>query len=291
MRSTFFAVITFLSLALLSACNGPQGSSEPKPTATFGPAVQTRLAEANRPRPTRTPTPESMAAAPTATPRPPAPTPLPTREPELDPADEVLLAALLTLDEMPDGWHGGDSYVDDPAADDWSGDDDMLFAPGADDYCGTDFDDPYLNQTLVYFDEHESRWMLIQVLSLYANAQAADLLLSQMFTAMERCPEFEETVAGETTVTRITRLEYPELGDRSAAFLLTFTSADFELDMVLAAFRIDRVVSIVLHYGAIADTGPAEGWGTEEITIRALEKIDALREAIDALERPPANVV
>lgn len=293
MRVTII-VIAILSAMVLTACNGASGGA--KPTATFGPAVQTRLAEASRPRATRTPTPEGMAQVPTvpaatATPQPATPAPQPTMVPAQDPADEVLLMALLTEENMPAGWYGGESFTLGGSEGNVSGDDGMLVSPGARDYCGSLFDDPYLNQVAAPFAQDESGQLMMQFIALYASDQAADLVLSQTFAAMQQCPEYEEVIDGEVVATRINALDYPDLGDRSGAFTMAITSEGYQSDMVVVGYRVGRTVSMILHIGEIAVNGPAETWETQQITQQALEKINALRELLDALERPAPNVV
>ena len=293
MRSAIIAM--FISVMLLTACgSAPGGGSQP--TATFGPAVQTRLAEASRPRPTRTPVPQATAGstaevAPTSTPPPVRPTPAATMTPVPDPADELLMAALLTQENMPEGWTGGERVDLGNSDENWSGDDDMLVPPGSEDYCGALFEDPYLNQVAVLLSSEDDTELVIQFIALYDIEQTADLVLTQTIAATQQCPEYEEVIDGETVITRITQLEYPALGDRSGAYKVTVTDGEYVSEVVVVAYRVNRTMSMIMHVAEPDTAGPAEGWNTQDIVVRALEKIEALREQIDALDRPAPNVV
>jgi len=287
-------VVMLFGISLLAACNGSPGGSGESPTATFGPAVQTRLAEANRPRPTRTPTPEGMAQAtavptpgprPTNTPQPPPP------EPETNPADDVLLLALLETVDLAGEWWDSGAAVYDSNGGNWTGDDGMLYSPGTDSYCGAAIDDPYVNRVAKRYGEDEMEWLLVQIIALYPSEQQADLFLSQFVSLLQLCSEYEEEYLGATETVSIHQLEYPEMGDRSAAFVLISAGNDYQFEAVLSVFRIGRTVTLLLHAGESAWSGPVEGWGTQEITLRAYERVMSLRELIDALERPAPNVV
>ena len=285
-----------LCLSILTACNGAAGSAGPQSTATFGPAVQTRLAEAQRPRPTQTPTPDPLATStplPTATstPAPPTATPGPTSTPEPDKADEILLQALLEPTNFDSEWWVDEAYIYEDNTQNRSGDDGMLHSPQTDLYCGTSVADPYTNQVSTYYGQDEMDWLVVHFVALYPSEQHADLYASQLISLLQNCQEFEEEYAGGIETTRISHLDYPELGDRSAAFVLVSTGDGYQVEAVLSVFRVGRTVSLILHVGESATSGPVEAWGTNNITVSAFEKVVSLREQIDALERPAPNVV
>lgn len=292
MRSAIIAM--FISVMLLTACSGAGGGSQP--TATFGPAVQTRLAEASRPRPTRTPVPQAKArsateAVPASTPQPASPTPAATMTPVPDPANDVLMAALLAQENMPAGWSGGEQVDLGSSEDNSSGDDDMLVPPGTEDYCGALINDPYLKQVAVLFSNEDDSEMIMQFVALYDTEQTADLVLDQTIAATQQCPEYEEMIDGETVITRIKQLEYPTLGDGSGAYQVTVTAGEYFSEIVVIAYRVHRTMSMIIHIADPEFARPTEDWNTQDIAVRALEKINALREQIDALERPAPNVV
>lgn len=288
------AMILMLS-TMLAACGGVAGG--PQPTATFGPAVQTRLAGSSRLRPTRTPTNETArAATPTATAVPALPTPEQT-EPEPatplpDPETEALLLALLTLGDMPEGWHGGDVYTKDGSTSGMTGDDEMFTTPRQQDACGYNFDDPYLNKASAYFEDGAQEFLVLHQVMLYADGPSAEILMSQMQAAMERCPEVEEPLDdGSTSISRFTLLADPQIGDQSCRFQITSSDDEFDYAIVVTGFRVGRVLSYVLQFGSLELSGPVDGWGTNDIAIRAVDKISSLRETFDSLESPSENVV
>jgi hypothetical protein len=294
MQRIISTVVIVFGISLLTACNGSPGSSDELPTATFGPAVQTRLAEANRPRATRTPVPETTATPtpqPTATHAPPTATPGSSGLSEPDPADDVLLLALLETGDLAGEWWDEGAFVYDSSDGNWTGDDGMLHSPGTDSYCGTAIDDPYVNQVSNLYGEDGLNWLLVQFVTLYPSEQHADLYLSQLITLLQQCNEYEEEYSGATETVSIHQLEFPEMGDRSAAFVMISVGSDYQVEAVLSAFRTGRTVTLLLHAGESAVSGPVEEWGTQEITLRAYDKVMSLREMIDALERPAPNVV
>ena len=255
--------------------------------------MQTRLAESTRPRPTRTPTPEQQALAPTeppATPT-PAPTPPPISTPTPDPADEVLLLALLSEADFAEGWWGDEAYIYEDGVGTLGGDDEMLRSPGDSASCGSDVDDPYLNQVANLYGDDASDQLVMQFVALYENEQSADLYLSQLVALMQLCPEYEETIDGQLETVRISQLEFPAMGDRSAAFKMVSTGIDYQVESVIVGFRVGRTVTVILHTAESNVAGPAEAWGTQEISLRAFEKLMSLKEQLDALERPAPNVV
>jgi hypothetical protein len=290
---TIAAVIIML---LVSACGGAGGGSQP--TATFGPAVQTRLAEAQRPRATSTPTPETAARAATATstPRQETPTPRPSApelaKPEPGPATEALLLALLSLDDLPEGWQGGEAVIEDQNTSGWTGDDDMFAQPSQQDECGYDYDDPNLSEVSAYFERNEEELLVLHQVSLYASDQSAEMLLSQLFAAIARCPEIEETFDDRSvSVTRVDVLEVPQIGDQSGTFQITTSDDDFNFAIAITGFRVGRVVSFIFQFDSLDLAGPAESWELHSLATLAADKINALRETFDALETPAENVV
>jgi hypothetical protein len=210
---------------------------------------------------------------------------------EPDPADELLLLALLESVDLAGEWWDAGAIVYDSNDGNWTGDDGMLHSPGTDSYCGSAIDDPYVNQVSNRYGEDEMGWFLVQFIALYPSEQHADLYLSQLVSLLQQCNEYEEEYLGATESVSIHQLEYPEIGDRSAAFVLVSVGSDYQVEAVLSAFRIGRTVTLLLHAGESAWSGPVEEWGTQEITVRAYEKVMSLREMIDALERPAPNVV
>lgn len=296
---TTVAVAGMLLFGLVfSACNGAPGGSGGQPTATFGPAVQTRLAETQRPRATSTPTAESAARAATATPTPSQETPVPQpstpdfAQPEPDPATEALLLALLSLDDMPEGWQGGEAIIENENSSGWTGDDDMFTQPGQADECGYGFDDPYLHEVSAYFEDSEQEFIVMHSVSLYANARSAESVLNQMLAAMTACPEVEEAYGdGVSKITRLTVLESQQIGDQSVRFSIGTSADEFDTALAITAVRIGQVLSFVVHIGSVQLSGPVEIWNLNELTIRSFEKIDALRETFDSLETPSKNVV
>lgn len=283
-------------MLLLSACGGAGGGSQP--TATIGPAVQTRLAETQRPRATSTPTTETAARAATATstPKQETPTPRPSApdlvEPEPNPATAALLLALLSLDDMPEGWQGGEAVIEDENSPGWTGDDDIFTQPSQADECGYGFDDPYLHEASAYFEDSGQEFILLHAVSLYTNAQSAELVLNQMLAAMTACPEVEDVYDdGVSKITRLTVLENPQIGDQSVRFSLGTSGDEFDTALAITAVRIGQVLSFVVHIGSVQLSGPVETWDLNELAIRSFEKIDALRETFDALETPAENVV
>ena len=279
-----------LSILLLSACNGATEGSGSRPTATFGPAVQTRLAEASRPRPTRTPTPESQAAAPTATSLPTA-TPQPTSTPVPDPANELLTLALLNQDDFTEEWWIDEPYIYTDEDMSWSGDDDMLHSHQTDEYCGTEIDDPYINQASNVYGQDEAGWVVVQFIALYPTEQHADLYLSELVTVMQQCTAYEEEYEGQIETVTVSQMDYPPAGDRSAAFVVVTSGTDYQFEAVLVGYRIGRTVTLILHAGESASSGPVEEWGTRDISARSYEKIMSLIDQIDALERPANEVI
>lgn len=296
-RTTIAAVITLLlATLLLSACGGAGGGSQP--TATFGPAVQTRLAETQRPRATSTPTTETAARAATATstPQQETPTPQPSEpdvaEPEPDPATEAMLLALLSLDDLPEGWQGGEAVIEDQNTSGWTDGDDMFAQPNQEDECGYGFDDPYLNEASAYFEDNRQELILLHTVALYANARSAELVLNQMLAAMTACPEVEDAYEdGASKITRFTVLENPQIGDQSVRFSIGTSGDEFDTAIAITAARIGQVLSFVVQFGSVQLSGPVETWNLNEFAIRSFEKINALRETFDALETSPANVV
>ena len=210
---------------------------------------------------------------------------------EPDPADEVLLLALLETIDLAGEWWDEGAFVYDSNDGNWTGDDGMLHSPGTDSYCGTAIDDPYTNQVSNLYGEDEMDWLLVQFIALYPSEQHADLYLSQLVSLLQQCNEYEEEYLGETETVSIYQLEYPEMGDRSAAFVMVSVGDDYQVEAVLSAFRIGRTVTLLLHAGESAWSGPVEEWGTQEITLRAHDKVMLLREMIDTLDRPAPNVV
>jgi hypothetical protein len=294
-RTTIIAFAILLGTISFSACNGAVGSSDPKPTATFGPAVQTRLAEARRPSPTRTPTPDSAAHIPTepqstATPRPATSTPQLPVEPTPNPTEEVLLMALLTLQEMPEGWGGGETIFYDPSFLDWFGDGGIFVEPDGEDHCSWGIG-AFLSGSIAYFDHDDDYTRIRQNVMLYATDLEADLTLAAMIAAMQICPDSEEMYDGEIVRTTIQTLDYAPLGDRSGAFHMTSSFGDENFDGVIAAFRFGRTITIITQDAMTWHAGPVEEWVTEGVMIRAFEKLDALRDAIESLDRPASNFV
>lgn len=296
LRITIKILPVTLCLVILAGCNGAGVQSGPQPTATYGPAVQTRLAEAQRPRPTATATPDPAATptphpTETPTPSPPTATPGPTSTPEPDLADQVLLLALLQPDDFEGDWWVDDAYIYGPDDGSWTGDDDMLHSQQTDEYCGTTVDDPYTNQVSNYYGHDDAGWLVVHFVALYPSEHEADLYLSQLIALLQNCTAFEEEYAGGIETTTISPLDYPELGDRSGAFMLVSTGDGYQMEAVLTAFRVGRAVSLILHVGEAAHAGPVETWGTADMSIRAHEKIMRLKEQIDALEPPGRDFV
>lgn len=295
MRPALTAAIILILTTMLASCSG--GAGGPQPTATFGPAVQTRLAGGNRARPTRTPTSDTAKAeTPTATVAPATLTPAPaepeTATPPPDPETEALLLALLTLGDMPEGWSGGEVINNGENISGATGDDEMFTTPRQEDACGYNFDAPYVNEVSAYFEDGAQEFLILHQVLLYVDGQSAEMLLSQMQAAMERCPEVEEPLGdGSTSITRFTLLADPQIGDQSARFQITTSDDEFDYAIVVTGFRIGRVLSYVMQFGSTELSGPVDGWNTNDIAIRAVDRINALRETFDSLERPLENVV
>lgn len=282
-----------LLAAMLSACSASGGGSQP--TATFGPAVQTRLAEARPSRPTRTPDDETAAQA-------PSPTPVPTQEPatpepsatapvdpQPDPATDALLLALLTLEDMPEGWQGGEP-IENEGSSSWTGDDDIFTAPSQSDECGYGFDDPYLNEVSAYFGDSGEEFIVLHNVSLYANAQSAELFMDQMFAAMTTCPEVEDSYDA-SVITRFAIMENPQIGDQSIRFTIGASGDGFNTAISVTAIRVGLALSWVAVFGSTELSGPVETWELHNLTIRSVEKLTPLRETFDAFETAPVNVV
>lgn len=292
-RTILIATGLLILSTLLSACGGAGGGSQP--TATYGPAVQTRLAESQRPLTTSTPTAEAAAQAASPTPLPtqepaiPEPSATALVEPEPDPATDALLLSLLTLDDMPEGWQGGEP-IEDEGSSNWTGDDDMFAAPTQADECGYGFDDPNLNEVSAYFGDSVDEFIVLHMVSLYANAQSAELFVDQMFGAMERCPEVEDSYDA-SVITRFTVLEDPLLGDQSGRFIMGGSGDGFNTAIAVTAFRVGPVLSFVFLFGSTELSGPVETWNLNDLAIRSVEKLIPLRETFDAFETPPENVV
>jgi hypothetical protein len=233
----------------------------------------------------------ATSTPPQATPTPQPPTPDPV-EPEPDPATETLLLALLSLDDMPEGWQGGEAVIEDPNSSGWTGDDDMFTQPRQEDECGYGYDDPYLNEASAYFHRDEEELLVLHQVSLYANDQRAEMLLSQVFAAIARCPEIEESNGdGLTSVTRFDRLEFPQIGDQSGTFQITSSDDDFDYAIVITGFRVGRVVSFVFQFDSLELAGSVEGWELHNLATLAANKINTLRETFDSLEKPSKNAV
>lgn len=167
----------------------------------------------------------------------------------------------------------------------------MLRSPGADNFCGADVADPYINQVANLYGEDTSDQLVLHFVALYESEQSADLYLSELIALMQLCPEYEETVGGQVETTLTSQLDFPEMGDRSAAFSIVSSADDIQVESVMVGFRIGRTVTVILHLADSEMAGPLESWNTQDISSRAFEKLMSLKEQLDALERPSPNVV
>src|SRR5690606_28781433 len=158
-------------------------------------------------------------------------------------------------------------------------------------FCGSDVNDPYINQVANLYGESSADQLVLHFVALYENEQSADLYLSELIARMQLCPEYEETVDGQLETTLTSQLDFPEMGDRSAAFSIVSSGVDYQEETVIVGFRIGRTVTVILHLADSEIAGPAESWNTQDISSRAFEKLMSLKEQLDGLDRPAPNVV
>jgi hypothetical protein len=260
---------------LLAAC----GAGSDAPTATFGPAVQTRLAEADpvrmrTPRPTTTPrnsskpgvviTPESTAesAGPTKT-------PLPT--PTLHPAAEQFATVLLDVQDLPTGWTIIPAEL-------------RVEAGQTSEVCGVlvaDYASIYVQGD---YEKSVTGPFISEGLSLYASATEADFTIANLEQAFMNCPPEGYSDVDYTTV--FAPLAFPQVGDRSFAFRLTLLAGDLAVEMDVVYAQVDKVI-VSLGYGTLSGFGDTiDSTQTETFTRSAEAKVRSMLDFINTINAP-----
>lgn len=223
-----------LFVILLAAC-GPdraQTIDPPAPTDEPTPAVEVTAAEPTAQLPTPTDEPQPTDE-PTAAPATPTTEPEPTAEPAGDTADvdqEALLAALLTLDDMPTGWTGTAPTVE-------------LRTPGGTypSFCAAELPARSIAAAAVDFEKSALGPLFSQTIVLYPDGDSAEAAFDDLLEAARNCPEMTDS-AGNTNT--FSPLSFPAIGDETFAMR---SSGLVELDII--NIRVDDALITIMHGG------------------------------------------
>jgi hypothetical protein len=269
---------SLLLLGLLLAACGVAGVGE-SPTATYGSAVQTRLAgPGHTPIPTSTlrsgdkqPTvvrPSTTAAAEEAT-----KTPFAT--PTLNPFAKEFAPVLLGVADLPTGWTSVPVEL-------------TLEAETTSEVCGLPVQDFAMVYVQAEFQKAVTGPFASQGASLYASAVEADATLASLETAFQNCPA-EGYDDGES-VMLLAPVAFPQVGDRSFAFRMTLLIDDFAVEMDVVYAQVDRVL-VTIGYGVLAGFGEAiDSTQTEDFIRRAEAKVRTMLDYVNSLQIPSNSV-
>jgi len=266
---------------LLAGCGA--GGLGDAPTATFGPAVQTRLAEADpgrmrTPRPTSTPFNQSkpgVVITPDSTAKPAGPTKTPLPTPTMHPAAQQFATVLLGVQDLPTGW-----TVIPPEL--------LVDAGQTSEICGvlvSDYASIYVQGD---YEMSVAGPYITEGLSLYASATEADLTLANFEQAYTSCPPEGFTGAEYSTV--LAPLAFPQVGDRSFAFRMTVIAGDFAVEMDVVYAQVDKVI-VSLGYGTLSGFGDTiDSTQTESFARGAEAKVRAMLDFINTLDAPSTAI-
>lgn len=272
-----------LLLGLLLAACGAAGVGGGAPTATFGPAVQTQLADTGPGR-TRTPVPTStprgggkqptvLSTTPTPAAEEAAKTPFPT--PTMNPFAMEFAPVLLGVEDLPTGW------VTVPT-------DLTLEAETTSEVCGVPVQDFAMVYVQAEFQKNVSGPFVSQGASLYSSAVEADATLASLEGAFQNCPT-EGYSDGEST-TLLSPLAFPQVGERSFAYRLTLLIEGFALEMDVVYAQVDRVL-VTIGYGSLAGFGEdVDSVQTEDFIRRAEAKVRGMLDYVNGLQIPSNSV-
>lgn len=244
-------ILLALVAILLTAC-GPdraQTIDPPAPTDEPTPAVEATAAEptAQLPAPTDEPQPTDEPTAAPVTPE-----PEPTAEPAGDTADvdqQALLAALLTLDDMPTGWTGTAPTVESRT-------------PGGTyaSFCAAELPARSIAAAAVDFEKSALGPLFSQTIVLYPDGDSAEAAFDDLLEAARNCPEMTDS-AGNTNT--FSPLSFPAIGDETFAMR---SSGLVELDII--NIRVDDALITIMHGGL----GAVDSAQTETFARAAVER-------------------
>jgi hypothetical protein len=269
---------SLLLLGLLLAACGVAGVGD-APTATYGSAVQTRLAG---PGHTAIPTstlrsgdkqPTVVRSTTTAGAEDATKTPFPT--PTANPFADEFAPVLLGVADLPTGWTSVPVEL-------------TLESETTSEVCGLPVQDFAAVYVQAEFQKTITGPFASQGASLYATAVEADATLASLEAALRNCP-VEGYDDGESLML-LTPVAFPQVGDRSFAFRLTLLIDDFAVEMDVVYAQVDRVL-VTIGYGVLAGFGEAiDSTQTEDFIRRAEAKVRTMLDYVNSLQIPSNSV-